>query len=650
MPRRWSLGVLEDPDTEEVPVGTVLLLSSTRQEPLGFETVKSEEKRTPDGKIILNPQPDDHPDDPLNWATWRRDAALLSLGWHCLVGGGQTPVLAAGFNDVAKTFGVTIPEVALTTGLYMMGMGIGCLICSPTAIIIGKRPVYLFGVVLFLGASIWCAASQSYGSLVAGRIVMGIGVAPCEALPSATIAEIFFLHERAYRVGMYTLLLLGGKNLVPLVSAAIIQALDWRWVFWIVAIIVGFNLFLLFVFVPETFWDRTPRPSTRPSVLRRVSSSLFSRTQSGSKTNGSKSRSRRTSPDAGKATGENITNPVPENGSPAADVDAVKPTNARRARFGQAESEKLGPKNSEHSSTAGEIYRLNTEKSSRASLDEYVRNARLSHPMENEAANEPMEPVQSVIPLHPKPFVQTLKIYNGVLRHESWAKAAVRPIILFAYPAILWSTVVYSFSVGWLIVLSETVAHIYQEHPYNFSRLATGLVYISPFIGGIIGTAVAGKISDIIVRAMSRRNGGVYEPEFRLVMGIPVAITTAIGLMGFGWSAEERDNWIVPTVFFGLISFGCSLGSTTAITFCVDSYRQYAGEALVTLNFSKNVFHGLVFSLFFNRWLEKDGSKTVFIALGALQIGALIFTIPLYIYGKRLRLWTHKRALMRAWT
>ena len=105
----------------------------------------------------------------------------------------------------------------------------------------------------------------------------------------------------------------------------------------------------------------------------------------------------------------------------------------------------------------------------------------------------------------------------------------------------------------------------------------------------MIGTAVAGKASDFVVRAMSRKNGGVYEPEFRLVMAIPVAISTGIGLMGFGWSAQERDAWIVPTLFFGILSFGCSLGSTTAITFAVDSYRQYAGEALVTLNFSKSI-------------------------------------------------------------
>ncbi|KKA17302.1 Synaptic vesicle transporter SVOP-like transporter, partial [Rasamsonia emersonii CBS 393.64] len=108
-----------------------------------------------------------------------------------------------------------------------------------------------------------------------------------------------------------------------------------------------------------------------------------------------------------------------------------------------------------------------------------------------------------------------------------------------------------------------------------------------------------GQVSDIVVQFMTRRNGGIYEPEFRLVMALPVALSTAAGLMGFGWSAQERDAWIVPTIFFGLISFGCSLGSTTSITFCVDSYRQYAGEALTTLNFSKSTLPVFIPSFFF---------------------------------------------------
>ena len=244
-------------------------------------------------------------------------------------------------------------------------------------------------------------------------------------------------------------------------------------------------------------------------------------------------------------------------------------------------------------------------------------------------------------------FLQQLRPYHGRLSNDNWFKVMVRPFILFSYPAILWSAIVYSCSVGWLIVISESMAMIYQDSDsYNFDSLQTGLVYLSPFIGGLLGTAVAGKVSDIIVKAMARRNGGLYEPEFRLVMAIPIIITTVIGLMGFGWSAEERDHFMVPTVFFGVISFGCSLGSTTSITFCVDSYRQYAGEALVTLNFSKNVLHGLVFSLFFTHWLSDDGPKMVFIWTGIIQLLLMLSTIPLFIFGKRWRMWTVRKNLV----
>jgi hypothetical protein len=247
----------------------------------------------------------------------------------------------------------------------------------------------------------------------------------------------------------------------------------------------------------------------------------------------------------------------------------------------------------------------------------------------------------------PNSWIKTLRPWNGRLSKANWFRVALRPFILYAYPSVLWSALVYSLSIGWLIVLSESISAIYKNRDtYNFTSLQAGLVYLSPFIGGVLGTAVAGRISDIIVRAMAKKNGGVYEPEFRLVMAIPVAIATAIGLMGFGWSAQERDNWIVPTIFFGVISFGCSLGSTTAITFCVDSYRQFAGEALVTLNFSKNIFHGLVFSLFFATWLEDDGPKKTFLAIGGIQIACMLLTIPMYIYGKRARMWTVRKGFM----
>ncbi|KAL8659547.1 MAG: hypothetical protein Q9202_007076 [Teloschistes flavicans] len=726
-PAKWSLGILNDKETDEVP-GSVLLMShAKRNEPLGLrnapartsasslpqpypperqstlsrrisEQTIQDKKRTKDGTMILDPQPDDSMNDPLNWPSLRRDAALLSLGFYCMLGGGMTPVLAAGFNDVAKTYNVSVPQVALTTGLYMMGLGLGCVVTSPTAILFGKRPVYLICIVLFILSSVWCALSPNYASLVVARIFMGMAVSPVECLPSATIAEIFFLHERAYRLGIYTLLLLSGKNLVPLVSAAIIQGLhSWRWVFWMVAIVVGFCFFLMFFFVPETFWDRTPRPHGRSHKSKSTLQSLSGFFQHPHHDRKSKSS---TSGDGLAETPQAIMT------QPAASIQTANATIAeRRQQRGTRHvgfADGVPAEDKEAEPTSQDMITSSRDRSPpRLQLENFdttggVDKDRkptpypgpppypgspvdLSPSEDLEAKIEHQEPASAVVPpdsamtvqitagineeAHspspgpyryttylrtqpPKTFAQTLKPWNGQLRHEDWFLVALRPFILFAYPAILWSALVYSLSIGWLIVLSEAVSTIYRSEDYHFSALGVGLIYISPFIGGVLGTAVAGKVSDIIVKAMSRRNGGVYEPEFRLVMAIPVVIATCVGLMGFGWSADEKDNWIVPTVFFGVISFGSSLGSTTSITFAVDSYRMYAGEGLVTLNFAKNIFHGLVFSLFFNRWLEGDGAKQVFLAIGGIQLACLFTTIPMYIYGKRARMWTCRKNLM----
>jgi hypothetical protein len=198
----------------------------------------------------------------------------------------------------------------------------------------------------------------------------------------------------------------------------------------------------------------------------------------------------------------------------------------------------------------------------------------------------------------PKSYVQSLSLFPGRLSDTPYHLILLRPFILFAYPSIIWSSLIYACSVGWLIVLSESISALYRNRDtYNFTAFQTGLVYISAFVGGVLGTAIAGKCSDFVVKFMAKRNAGVYEPEFRLVMIIPVAVCSVAGLIGFGWSIEERDAWIVPTVFFGLISFGCSLGSTVAISFAVDCYREFAGEALVTMNFSKS--KSVIFSRFY---------------------------------------------------
>ncbi|KAH7053352.1 putative MFS transporter [Macrophomina phaseolina] len=600
------MGILNDREIEEVP-GSVLLLSkvSQRNEPLGLRNapartsfliapfaipcLSAQRLITPREKA--DPGRQDH-SGPSARGLRAQTCCLVVTGLFsvCLVAA-WAPVLAAGFNNVAQTYKVSVPGVALTTGLYMLGLGLGSVVASPTAILYGERPVYLVGAILCTAASVWCALSPNYASLLVARIVQGFAVPPVECLPSATIAEIFFLHERAYRLGIYTLLLLGGKNLIPLVSAAVIPSLGWRWgvlVFWMVAIVVAFSGVLLFLI--RSIADRRRNASFRVGFAEDNSKGIAEKMEDINETS--------------------VGDEAP--GIPAVEA-AEAPARQREAC------------NTDQSHIDAQIQKDNVSASNQHNVMAKI----LEKPspgcfgMDLEAGSGAPTPGPTTYTdryrkAPKKTYAQPLAPYVGRLSHDSWFRVMVRPFILFAYPAVLWSTV-------WLITLSESVSEIYRsKHTYNFTALQAGLVYVSPFVGGIIGTAVAGKVSDVIVRWMARRNDGVYEPEFRLVMAFPVATCTAMGLMGFGWSAKQ-----LATIFFGVISFGCSLGSTTAITFCVDSYRQYAGEALVTLSFAKNVFHGFVFSLSLTHWLEDDGPKKVFLAIGAVQLGCLLLSIPM---------------------
>lgn len=385
----------------------------------------------------------------------------------------------------------------------------------------------------------------------------------------------------------------------------------------IVAMVVGGSVALLFFFVPETFWDRTPRPkskSKRPGFYRSVSElahSGFRGRHPGHSTDRKEPDSDGIHPTSKKRRGDMhvgfAEDPSNEKTSEEDDpsgqaTEAVDEANALPdATHSSPTTPAVARRPLENSTDP-----VNNDAQSSDAIDvEALRTVTLS-PVRNESEEHvPMDSTALYtynLRAQPRvPYWQTLRPWNGRLSRDKWYRIAIRPFILFAYPAVLWSAAIYSLSIGWLIVLSESVATIYENKAtYNFSALGTGLVYISPFVGGILGTAVAGRVSDVVVRFMTRRNGGIYEPEFRLVMAIPITISTVAGLMGFGWSVQEKDAWIVPTIFFGLISFGCSLGSTTSITFCVDSYRQYAGEALVTLNFSKSMYSPFSFRVPFD--------------------------------------------------
>lgn len=556
---------IQQPQVEEV-TGTIILLDDN---PSNTSIQDADSMKKGSNGVILSPQPHDSPNDPLNWPIWKRDICLFVIGFQSFIGGGQSPLLAAGFSSLSKEFNKNLSTISYLVGGLMLSLGFGSVVASPTAVLYGKRLVYLGGILLFLAGSIWAGASKDFPNLMGARVITGFGASPTESLPSATIAEIYFAHERAYRVGIYTMLLLGGKNIIPLLSSLIFAHLDRHWLFYIQAMFLGFNLLLTFLFVPDTFWDREPIPTKR----------------------------------------------------------TLEETNQAR-------------KNSHYHPPESRPFAFAVRRPTRDTINFEIDPVCLTA--------EKVESNKNHVIDHQKvTYFEEIKLYRGKQSNDSWWMVALRPFFLYTYPSILFGSFIYSFAVVWLIVISETIADIFESPAYNYSAQTVGLFYISPFIGGILGSLAAGLISDRLSRFLIRINKGKYEPEFRLFMLIPSTFFISLGLMGYGWSSQNHDLWVGPVIFFGCVAFGSSMASTTAITFAVDSYKVFAAEALVSFNFLKNLI-GFIFSLFNNKFINNIGSRDSFVVYGCIQLFVALFGIPLYIYGKRIRAWTDKKELLKS--
>lgn len=532
-------------------------------------------KRT-DGGIILHPQPHDNPNDPLNWPALRKDICFLVIGFQTFIGGGQTPILTAALTHLTEEFHKPLSTISYLVGGFMLALGVGSVFVSPTAVLYGKRLVYLGSIAMFIVGCIVAGTANNFGALMAGRILTGFGASPTESLASASLSELYFQHERAYRTGLYTLLLLGGKNIVPLLSSLVLENLGRHWLYWILAIILGINFVLTFLFVPETFWDRTPTPSKR----------------------------------------------------------SIEETEAARHAAGY-----IPPERRPHAYALPSTTNVVDAQSLLSSIDEDAATTSL-------AAPRPL--VQDTPPVSaPNDFVKRLAVYTGRHTPDKWHMVALRPFYLYLYPSVLYGSIIYSMAVVWLIVISETLSTIYKHEPYGFSQQSVGLLYVGPFVGGVLGSLFTGIAGDKLTRFIVKKNHGIYEPEYRLIMLVPATFMSCLGLFGYGWSAAEKDTWVVPVIFFSCLSFGSSMASTTAITFAVDSYKMFAAEALVSFNFAKNLL-GFIFSLFNVDVYEARGGRNTFIIYGCVQMFLGLLGIGVWYYGKVFRAWTDEKELLRS--
>jgi EmrB/QacA subfamily drug resistance transporter len=128
---------------------------------------------------------------------------------------------------------------------YLITFGGFLLLAGRLGDLIGRKKVFLAGLVMFSVASVLCGIADSQMLLIVARLLQGIGGAVASSVILAIIVTEFPGRvEQAKAMGMYAFVSAGGGSIGLLAGGALTQSLDWHWIFF-VNVPIGALAFLL---------------------------------------------------------------------------------------------------------------------------------------------------------------------------------------------------------------------------------------------------------------------------------------------------------------------------------------------------------------------------------------------------------------------
>jgi len=214
----------------------------------------------------LFPVPADDPNDPLQWSNKKKTTILILVSLYSFLGNSALLGPSVYIGIFSEEFNIT-PTIASNLVSYPnLIYGFGSLLLVPCYLKFGRRPVMLVSLALFAFGLIGASQCNTYGALMACRIIHALGSGVCEALPVQLVNDIFFLHERGKRIGYYTVCLCWGSTGPLYAGYMLAGGYSWRLYFYVEFAFAATLLILAFFFVEETAYKRIIVTAPSPAL------------------------------------------------------------------------------------------------------------------------------------------------------------------------------------------------------------------------------------------------------------------------------------------------------------------------------------------------------------------------------------------------
>ncbi|QFS88352.1 MULTISPECIES: multidrug effflux MFS transporter [Marinobacter] len=187
----------------------------------------------------------------------------LLLGMTVALGPLALDAYLPAFPAIARDFAIPHADVGLTLSAYVATLGMAQLVGGPLSDRYGRRNILFIGLAVFALASLMIALADNLSSMIAWRVVQGIGGAFCAVSVPAIVRDQVGGQEAARLFGLIGLIMFIAPAAAPSLGALMLALGDWHWIY---VFLAAYAFFLAVVLQLALFPRLKPRPRATTPV------------------------------------------------------------------------------------------------------------------------------------------------------------------------------------------------------------------------------------------------------------------------------------------------------------------------------------------------------------------------------------------------
>jgi len=176
---------------------------------------------------------------------------MASVGMGIFLSTIDGSIVNVALPSLVKSLNTDFATVQWVVLAYLLTLATVILSMGRLGDILGKKPVYTVGFVVFTLGSVLCGLSPTIYTLIAFRVLQALGASMLMALGTAILTESFPPSERGMSLGIAGALVSVGIIIGPTLGGLILEVLSWHWIFFVNLPVGIVGILMVLRFVPN---------------------------------------------------------------------------------------------------------------------------------------------------------------------------------------------------------------------------------------------------------------------------------------------------------------------------------------------------------------------------------------------------------------